>query len=510
MAEIDRLKGNRERVVILGSGWGGYVLSRQLDLRKYQCIIVSPRSYFVFTPLLSGTCVGTLEFRNVLEPVRDRQHNLHYMQAWGDAIDLNAKTIRVEESLVDEAEKVLTANARYKNLTSPGEKPIEVNVRQGTKWDVSYDKLVVAVGCYNQTFNTPGVKENAFFLKDAGDARRIRTRVLECFELAALPTTSDAMKRTLLHFAIVGGGPTGMEFAAELSDLVHKDMGRLYPGCKKYVKVTVYDVASKILSMFDEKLEKYAEGVYRRQGVSLRTSHHVEELRPGLPELEDGSRVKLLDAQGCYTLKTKEEGEVGVGICVWSTGLMMNPLVEREVEKSRQFPTQSAIMSSGETNDGQDWKIQKHAKTHGFVVNDQLRVQIEGVSGNAKDAGESAPKRAVLKDVFALGDNCVVEGLTMPATAQTANQEALWLAKRLNKGDLEKQHFKFRNLGVMAYIGGSKALFQGGKAGQLSGRAAWILWRTAYFTMALSYRNKLVIPFYWFVNWIFGRDISRF
>ena len=60
---------------------------------------------------------------------------------------------------------------------------------------------------------------HSFFLKDVGDARRIRSRLLACFEAAALPTTSDDMRRKLLNFAVVGGGPTGIEFAAELHDM---------------------------------------------------------------------------------------------------------------------------------------------------------------------------------------------------------------------------------------------------------------------------------------------------
>jgi NADH dehydrogenase FAD-containing subunit len=78
----------------------------------------------------------------------------------------------------------------------------------------------------------------------------------------------------------------------------------------------VYDVASKILSMFDESLSNYALEAFRRDGISVKTEHHIEELRRGLPGasgLEDG-------AERCFTLKTKEEGEVGVGMTVWSTG----------------------------------------------------------------------------------------------------------------------------------------------------------------------------------------------
>ena len=130
--------------------------------------------------------------------------------------------------------------------------------KEGKRWEIPYDKLVVTVGCYSQTFGTKGVKENAFFMKDIGDARRIRKRVLECFEIASLPTTSEKLREQLLRFAVVGGGPTGMEFAAELSDLVHQDLSKLYPALAPKVRIAVHDVADKVLSMFDDKLGKYA------------------------------------------------------------------------------------------------------------------------------------------------------------------------------------------------------------------------------------------------------------
>lgn len=77
---------------------------------------------------------------------------------------------------------------------------------------------MATVGCYSQTFGTKGVKENAYFMKDVGDARLIRRRVLECFEFASLPTTNNKLREQLLTFDIVGGGPPGMDYAAEPSD----------------------------------------------------------------------------------------------------------------------------------------------------------------------------------------------------------------------------------------------------------------------------------------------------
>lgn len=83
----------------------------------------------------------------------------------------------------------------------------------------------------------------------------------------------------------------------------------------KHVKITIYDVAPKILPMFDANLAEYAMHLFARDGISIKTEHHIQELRPGLPGWKPGQKDG-----GCFTLKTKEEGEIGVGMCVWSTG----------------------------------------------------------------------------------------------------------------------------------------------------------------------------------------------
>lgn len=521
---LDASKGDRERVIILGSGWAGklsarpqkipstdrgstgYVLSQRLSA-KYQTLVISPRSYFVFTPLLNSTATGTLEFRTALEPVRSkRKPNIEFMQGWADDVDFGRKTITVEESVADPQQGKAMAEDRRQDH-SAGEVTSEKKGlrREGKRWEVSYDKLVVTVGCYSQTFGTKGVKENAFFMKDVGDARRIRKRILECFEIASLPTTSDQLRDQLLRFAIVGGGPTGMEFAAELSDLVHEDLNKLYPALVPKVRIAVYDVADKVLSMFDEKLGKYAMETFRREGVQVKTSHHVQELRPGLPRTaSDGNMDNVADSQGCYTLTTKEDGDVGVGLCVWSTGNMMNPFVQKALDKTYGFPSSSASVTDGKPPrelDTREWMIEKHPKTGAMIVDDRLRVQLHSKpSTSSPSADEKPASSATMTDVFAFGDNAMIRDANLPATAQTAAQQALWLAKRLNKGDLESQRFLFRNLGIMTYLGSSKGLVQTeGWLGDISGRVAFLIWRGAYLTMSVSWRNKILIPVYWYV-----------
>jgi len=323
------------------------------------------------------------------------------------------------------------------------------------------------------------------------------------FEIAALPTTSEQLRNQLLNFAVVGGGrkfcaipfcatltspATGVEFAAELYDLCHDDLRKLYPTLIPHIKITIYDVAPKILPMFDTKLADYATQKFKRDGIKIKTEHHIQELRPGLPCSETNNG-------GCYTLKTKEDGEFGVGMCVWSTGLMMNPFVQKALDDVHTYPTSSAYLSTSVSDpSSKKWSLKRSPKTGGLMVDDKFRVQL--VPRNGNDSG--AP--AIVQDVFALGDVSVMETGALPATAQVANQEAKWLGKRLNKGDIESESFSFRNMGVMTYVGGLKAIMQGGGGQEIKGWAAWVIWRGAYLTQTISWRNKLLIPIYWYVS----------
>lgn len=108
---------------------------------------------------------------------------------------------------------------------------------------------------------------------------------------------------------------TGVEFAAELFDLCSEDLKKLFPTLAPYIKISIYDVAPKILPMFDSKLADYAVDRFKRDGIDVKTKHNILELRRGLPEGQD-----TVGASQCFTLKTKQEGEIGIGMCVWSTG----------------------------------------------------------------------------------------------------------------------------------------------------------------------------------------------
>ncbi|EGO01244.1 NDE1, mitochondrial external NADH dehydrogenase [Serpula lacrymans var. lacrymans S7.3] len=446
---------SKQRLVILGSGWGGYEVLRGVDKKRWNVTMLSPTNAFNFTPLLASCAVGTLEFRCAIEPVRKFSPQVAAYQAWCDAIDFEQKTLKCMPA---------TPPLSFEKSSAPmvGNTTTETQFPgTGTPFTLRYDKLVISVGAYSQTFNVPGVKEYAHFLKDVRDARSIRTRIIECFEQANQPIISDVERRRLLNFCIVGGGPTGVEFAAELHDLLHAEIEKHYPSLARMAKITLYDVAPNILGNFDKSLGVYAVDKFQRDGISIKTRHHVERVE----------KDKMF---------VKEQGEVPFGLLVWSTGLAPNPLIQSIKE------------------------VSKDEKTQSLLTDEQLNV--------IKQDGTPDP------NVWAIGDASVIPNARLPATAQVANQKAKYLVKKLNKIVKDQEHtkpFEFLDLGSMAYLGDWKAIYDrsGADTGiktKESGRLAWLLWRSAYFTMTLSLRNKILVPMYWFMNWIFGRDLTRF
>lgn len=502
-------KVGRERILILGSGWGGFVLSRSLSPAKYDITVVSPHPNFVFTPLLSDATVGTLEFSHVVESVRDRQNNVNYVPAVARSVDFANRKVFCEASVVQgEATDIVLIRATDKPESTRELRGKEVDVqkwRQGTKMELEYDKLVIATGCITNTFKIPGVTQNALLYRDVSDARRIQRRIRECFELAVLPSTPPELRKHLLHFAVVGCGPTGTEFAGVLSDYIHRDLLVYYPQVKDLVRISLYDVAPKILGTFDESLSSYAFENMKKEGVEIKTSHHIEELRWGEPN----KPAIGMDPRTCLTLRTKEDGETGVGMCVWTTGNAMNPFIKEALSDVGALPPSATIKGEKVDIKETSWKVKKNVKPGALLVDGYFRVQLQSKDGAT----------AIMNDVFAIGDNCMLEAGTPPATAIATNQEARYLAKRLNSDDFDRvPGFSFRDLGFLTYIGDDKGLMQLPHVNAdekrkvipegIKGRTAWLVWRGAYLSMVLSWRNSLLIAIYWLFSRIFGRRVG--
>ncbi|KAJ0244875.1 Internal alternative NAD(P)H-ubiquinone oxidoreductase A2 [Hirschfeldia incana] len=440
-------EGEKPRVLVLGSGWAGCRLMKGIDTSIYDVVCVSPRNHMVFTPLLASTCVGTLEFRSVAEPISriqpaiSREPGSYYFLANCSKLDSENHEVHCE-----------TVTDGLSTL-----KP--------WKFKIAYDKLVLACGAEASTFGINGVSENAIFLREVHHAQEIRRKLLLNLMNSEVPGIGEEEKRRLLHCVVVGGGPTGVEFSGELSDFIMKDVRERYAHVKDDIRVTLIE-ARDILSSFDDGLRQYAIKQLNKSGVKL-VRGIVKEVKPQKLVLDDGT-------------------DVPYGLLVWSTGVGPSSFV-----RSLDLP-----------------------KDPGGRIGIDEWMRVPSV-----------------EDVFAIGDcSGYLESTgksTLPALAQVAEREGKYLANLLNvmgkagggralsaKETELGEPFVYKHLGSMATIGRYKALVdlresKEGKGISMAGFVSWFIWRSAYLTRVLSWRNRFYVAINWLTTFVFGRDISR-
>jgi len=361
--------------------------------------------------------VGTIEFRSIIEPIRIARPEAKFIQAYARAADLRQKMVTCEGALDQK------------------------------QFQLPYDYLVIAVGSKSNTYGIPGVEEHTLPLKELADARAIRQRIIECFERAANPSLSDDERRWLLHVVVVGGGPTGVEFAAEMNDFLVDDLRNVYPSLLEFVQITVLEGSHQLLGTFDATLQEYTARMFRRQRINVRMGSLVVRVEQGKIVLQDGS-------------------ELPFGLAVWTTGIGPREFVEGlSVPKDR----------AGR-----------------IITNEYFQIPDE-------------------PDVYAVGDCGTVEGKHYPATGQVAQQEGRYLAKAVGQRILgnDVAQFRYKHYGMLAYVGSERALADL-ESVKGKGFSTWLFWRSVYITRLVSFKNKVLVLFDWLKTFIFGRDISRF
>jgi NADH:ubiquinone reductase (non-electrogenic) len=405
------------RFIVLGTGFAAFSLLRSLNPKTFDTTVVSPRNHFLFTPLLPSTTVGTLEFRSIIEPVRRRLPHVRYYQARCTGLDTT------------------TNNAMFEAA------------QDGSPFRLPYDILVIAVGAVNSTYDIPGVDRYALFLKEIIDARMIRERIIDRLERAAQPFVTDDQRRQLLHVVVVGGGPTGVEFAAEVHDFVREDLRKPYSSLVPFVSITVLEAGPSLLSTFDAVLSRYTSRLFRRQQINVRVNSPVVRLDANTITLKDGETLPY-------------------GLCIWSTGVGPTPLVQ-----SLPFA---------------------RTKTQRLLTDEFFHIKGSSV-------------------LYAIGDCAAFETFELPATSQVAQQEGRYLAKALERSHNGEaiRPFRYHHYGMLAYVGSNRALADLATV-KGRGLTTWIFWRSAYLTRLVSLKNKVLVLFDWCKTLVFGRDISRF
>jgi NADH dehydrogenase len=258
----------RGGTLIAGGGFAGAYVARYLG--THGCTIVSPENFMLFTPMLPEAASGSLEPRHIVVPLRLMCPHAELLLGRLTALDTDGRTVTVDGA-----------------------------------FDVSYERLVLALGSISRSLPIPGLAEHGLGFKDLADAIHLRNHVLQRLEAAAM--SPDRAEREL-SFVFVGAGYAGVEALAELSDLV-RDALRHYPELEgSPQRWVLVDAAPKILPEIPTRLGDYAAHQLEKRGVEIHVGTTLESIDAEAAVLSDGTRIPT-------------------ATLVWTAGVRANPLL---------------------------------------------------------------------------------------------------------------------------------------------------------------------------------------
>ncbi len=249
------------RVVIIGAGfaglWAARALARSRSTRA-DILLLDANNYHTFLPLLYQVASAELEPEDIVYPVRSilrKRSQVRFLMDRVTEIDLASRLVK-------------TADQNF-----------------------PFDYLILAAGSASYFFGVPGVAENAFELKTLEHAIALRNHILFHFE-RALCETDPHRRRQMLTFAIVGGGPTGVELAGALAELIRGPVKKDYPALDlKEVRILLLEASQHLLASFPARLQNYALEHLRQMGVEVKLGSVVSCVTPQALELKDGSVI---------------------------------------------------------------------------------------------------------------------------------------------------------------------------------------------------------------------------
>ncbi len=323
------------------------------------------------------------------------------------------------------------------------------HVLTGLTRTIAYDHLVLALGSSTSTFGLPGVAENAWTLKTLEDADALRNHLIWLLELA--DTVDDPLRRRqLLTLVVVGGGFTGVETAGEIFELFRSVL-HFYRRLRiDELKMILVEGGPTLLPGLPPKMGEYSRRILERRGVEVLTGDGVTGADAGGLALQSGRRID------CATM-------------IWSAGVAPSPTIaQTDVPKTKR----GAVIT------GPDMRVPQ------------------------------------IPSVWALGDCASIpdpDGGTYPMTAQHAVREGPHLADNLVRvlRGLPTQPFRYRTLGMMAALGGRRAVAELPGDRVITGFPAWFLWRTYYLARLPGLDRQLRVAFDWTLDLVFPRDIAE-
>lgn len=406
------MTAQRPRVVIVGAGFGGLAAAKRLANKPVDVTLVDRRNHHLFQPLLYQVATAALSPADIAGPIRSilsHARNVNVVLDEVTGIDTSANRIFLERS-----------------------------------GSIDYNWLILATGARHSYFGREEWARHAPGLKNIQDAIAIRHRVLLALEHAETEGDHER-RRALLTFAVIGGGPTGVEMAGAIAELaqrtVSRDFRSITPHCSRVVLV---EAGPTILPSFSASLSTKAEHSLRELGVEVRTGLPVSDIGDGW-------------------LKIGKE-RIPAGTIVWAAGVQASPAAE--------------------------WLSADRDK-HGRVFAERdLRVP-----GH--------------RNVFAIGDTVNVpgdNGLALPGVAPVAKQQGQHVARLILRG---KAHpFVYRNYGNLATIGRKRAVIDW-DGWHLSGVFAWLVWSFTHIFFLVGFRNRLAVGLSWLWNYLTFQRSAR-
>jgi len=395
----------RPKVVIIGAGFGGLEAARALRNTDAEITVIDRHNHHTFQPLLYQVATAVISPADIAWPVRSilrRQQNASVVLGAIRSIDTSARIVHAD-----------TAN-------------------------LPYDYLVIATGVTHSYFGHEGWQDAAPGLKTLTDATKIRSRVLLSFERAEL-ANSEADRKRLLTFVIVGGGPTGVEMAGAIAEIARQtlrfDFRRIDP---RTARILLIEAGPRILPAFPEELSAYAEKSLRKMGVEVMTSTMVTDVR------RDGVSLG--------------EHHIDSGAIVWAAGVKASPAAQ--------------------------WLGAEADRAGRIKVNGDL-----SVPGHP--------------DIFAVGDTATlaspIPGIA-PAAKQMGKYAGKVIAARIAAASALPA-FSYKHAGDLATIGRKSAVVKLNKV-KLTGFIGWLFWSVAHIYFLIGIRNRLAVAMTWLWGYI--------
>jgi NADH:quinone reductase (non-electrogenic) len=395
--------GNTPHVAIVGAGFGGLGVAEQLDHVPVEVTLIDQHNYHTFQPLLYQVATSLLNAEDVGAPVR---------------------------SLFRHQENVTFRMATVTGVDVPGHK---IQLQDGNQ--ISYDYLVLAGGATVNYFNTPGAAEHAFPLYTLMNAVKLRNRILERFEAADSDPT--LIKDGALNFVIVGAGPTGVETAGALSELVYNLLPHDYHQlATEKALIIIVDRGKEVLAPFKDNLRAYAKEELERRRVKVRLGEAVAEVGP---------RVRLTSGE-----------EIKAHTLIWAAGVRVNPLADQVGLPQGH---------GGRIKLNPDLSVPDHPEI--FVVGDM---------------GEVASDEKVLPQLGSVA-------------MQSGEHVGRQIARRLH-GE-PGQPFKYWDKGFMATIGRGAAVVELPNKQTLHGPLAYFAWLGVHLALLSGTRNRIETLWNW-------------